>query len=345
MPTKTPSPTPHPEEKGVFIFDTKGENLQRLLIGDYNLPKFSLDGQKIFMVETDGEKSDLLVYDRKNKEISFLYSVQGEIKNIEVAPEKTALALLSEHEQKASITLFDYKSIKEIASYSAPDDLNLGGNFPYLSWSYDAIWLAFTQCDYDQYGNICQILLWDVGSGTEPVNLNTLVDGLDDALDISVPVWSPKDSRLAFVQEVWRSNTNVYIVDFQQSPPELLSLDLLSNLGLLWSPDASQLLVDGMMAPFVVDIEAKTKTMLFNGGLGIYYFVGWLPDGKTIYHTIASYSGTGSIHFFDPVVSDPRFSPSDFITDVSKHSPNLSFSMDEIVFIGVYDPTIPHPWD
>ena len=267
------------------------------------------------------------------------------MKLLKLRRKKTILALLIEYEQKTSIMIFDHTSQKEIVSYSVPDDLTLGGNFPYLSWSYDAIWLAFTQCAYDQYGYICQIFLWDVSSGTEPVKLNSLVGGLDDTLDTSAPVWSSKDYRLAFIQEVWRSNTNVYIVDFQQSPPELFDLELLSNLGLLWSPDSSQLLVDGMMAPFVVDIEPKTKTMLFNGGYGIYYFIGWLPDGRSIYHTIAPYFGTGRILFFDPVLSDPRFSPSDFINDVSKHSPNLSFSTNEIVFVGIYDPTVSHPWD
>ena len=87
-PTRTPSPTPHPEEKGIFIFDTKGENLRRLLIGDYDLPKFTPDGQKIFLVEHIEGKSNLIIYDRVTEEVSLLYSDQGKIEAVEVAPEK-----------------------------------------------------------------------------------------------------------------------------------------------------------------------------------------------------------------------------------------------------------------
>jgi hypothetical protein len=337
--TRTPTSTPHLEEQGIFIFDTTGENLQRLLIGNYDLPKFTPDGQKILLAESDGEKSDLLVYDRAVGELLLLYSVQGEIKNVEVAPANSLLAMLVEDNQQTSIILFDYQRAIVTNTCLAPEGFILSGP---LSWSHDARWLAFSQCvkPDKEYRHECDVYTWEIEREKLPKPISTSAEYSYH------PIWSPNDYRLAFLGN-GNSLNGVYMIDFQQSLPEYVDLGIASNFDLSWSPNASQLLVDGAMSPYIFDIESETKTKIFDGGLGLYRFLGWLPNGIMIYQGRGPCCSEWNIFFFDPLREEsipPYYS---YFTGswISEISPDLSFTVNEIVFVGIYDPTIHHLWD
>ncbi len=347
-PTITPVPTltPQPKERGIFTFNINGENLQQILVGDYNLPRFTPDGQKFFVVERKGDISNLLIYDRETDDILVLYSVTGEIKSVEVAPEKTLLAFLVKNNKGTEMIIFDYGKAKEIERYLAPEGFLI--NTP-LSWSYNAQQIAFTQCtEYDQnHHRECHVHTWNTERGEKPNPISAY-----EVENSWHPQWSPSDVRLAFCggEEVF--SCNLYIIDLQQTLPKLINLEVVSNTAFLWTPDASQFLLDGVMVPKIFDIESKSKERLFDGGIGHYTPIAWLPNGITI-HLAGGGCGTEThIVFFDP--SQEKGDPYRGIPPyysyfsgswITQFAPDFSKSTNEITFVGIYNPTVPHPWD
>jgi hypothetical protein len=332
-------------ERGIYISDINGENIKKLLVGDYSFPRFLPATSRIFLVK-DG--NTLMIYERETQNITKLAHLSGEISSVAMSPKGERVALIVTRDEYDALLVYSF-STGEISNIYQAEHLSMQGN---QSWSFDARWLAFTQHNKDWASP--KLVLWNQMENT----VTQLTDAPDAVEDIhdgdGYAVWSPIDYRLAFAH-VEKFSFHLHILDFSQSSPLFTETDVVSNQpAFLWSPDAKYLLLDGIMVVSIISLADLEKQILFEGGvIGNYALVNWLTEDTLLLLALGSCGGKSKPLVISPRLTDLPIAYTELWEDNSPHklfpslweeltlsylSPDISLITQEIIFVGILDP-------
>lgn len=280
-------------ENKLFIFDLLGSNIVRMwdiskgeLLRTWasTLPliqtvSLSPDGSRVVWGTWEG-----------SVEVGYVSEVEGDfdlgldlftISDIEWSPDSQYLAVGG---YGGNVYVWDMLRRQRI--YSINDNTESVNS---VAWSPDATMLASGGADKT-------VRIWNMENGEEQFKFESHVDRLDVGRFENI-AWAPDGSKLAALEAIAGSSTNIYIWDINSG--ELLYLsdipDSAYYSGLAWAPDSINLAISSHSGTIILDtrkwevLQILRSNSAFGGSLLL-----WSPDGSHL----ASVSRDGRVQIW-----------------------------------------------
>ncbi|MBI2172245.1 MAG: PD40 domain-containing protein [Chloroflexi bacterium] len=268
---------------GVYSVSSRGGELKHLTPGDTYAfsPRWSPDYTRFLYLARRGEKTALMVANRDGSHPQGLAETDGILANPRWSADGRyiAYALTLDGATAIRVMRSDGTGDAPVAFEVSPAD--------YASWSSDSQWLAVASATPGSPG----IYLRNPAG----VNYHRL-----SAQQDSLPLWSPKGDRIAFMSE--RDGTSeVYVMRSDGSQQARLTTNETREYHLAWSPDGGSLAYvseeDGNPEIYVARVDgSQTLRLTFNAFPEM--DPTWSPDGRRIVF-VSSREGNADLFIMD----------------------------------------------